>query len=801
MRSRPFKPAGLIPPPEGPAATTLVGTLERVTFTNDENAWSVVKIALPNRRDLVTAVGNLLGVQPGENLRLSGHWITDKKYGEQFKVVSYVTVHPATLVGLQKYLGSGLVRGVGSVMAERLVEKFGMTTLEIIDATPERLEEVEGIGPVRAARIREAWVEQRGIKDVMIFLQAQGISTSFGVKIYKQYGDRAIAVVKENPYRLATEIFGIGFKSADRIAATLGIPRTSPQRARAGVLHLLGEASDEGHVFMPRGRLLEAATQMLEVEPGLIEASIGAMASESLIVVETPALGKGDPSQLRSDGEGGSVATGGGQSMQRSSSASEFDAKESVEPHGDARSAHRPPVVKDDAHDAVYLPSLHTAEAGTASMLRRLIAAPARPLNIDADRALAWFEERQNIQLAAQQREAIRSAFRSKVLVITGGPGTGKTTLVNGIIQILEKKGRRIQLAAPTGRAAKRLEETTGRAAGTLHRALEFSPKNGGFLRDPKNPLAADVLVVDEASMLDIVLAYHLLRAVPVSCQLILVGDVDQIPSVGPGCVLADLIRSEVVDVVRLTEIFRQAESSRIVVGAHRVNRGEMPHLDTPGQESDFFFFERATPEAVLSTIKLLVGERIPKRFGFDPLEDIQVLTPMHRGLLGAQSLNAELQTLLNPGRPSVTRGTRTFSVGDRVMQIRNNYDLEVFNGDIGRVDAIDEVNQELRVRYDERTVAYDTQDLDELVLAYACSIHKAQGSEYPCVVVPLHTQHYVMLQRNLLYTAITRGKRLVILVGTKRALAIAVRNAHVSARFTRLAERLRSPASPRSRE
>ncbi len=636
-------------PSAGARATTLEGILERVTYVNEENAWSVVRLAVPGKRDLVTVVGNLLGVQPGENLRLRGQWNVDRKYGEQFKADGYVTVQPATLVGIEKYLGSGMVRGLGKVMARRIVAHFGLSTLEVIEQGPERLREVDGIGPVRSERVARAWVEQKQIKDVMVFLQSHGVSSTFAIKIYKHYQDRSIAVVKENPYRLAIDIFGIGFKTADKIAGQLGISPSSPERAQAGVLHVLGELSNEGHVFYPRRKLIEAAAALLEIDAGIIETAVGALAEAGQVVV-TPILG--DAGQAQED-------------------------------------------------QAIYLASLHRAESGAAELGRTLLRSPSRAITIDIEKAIAWFEERQKISLAPEQREAIRSAVTSKVLVITGGPGTGKTTLVNGIIQILEKKGRRILLGAPTGRAAKRMTETTGREAKTLHRLLEFDPKTMSFLRDRGRPLEADLIIVDEASMIDTVLAYNLMKAVPPPCQLVLVGDVDQLPSVGPGSVLQDVIRSGAVDVVRLQHIFRQAEASLIVVNAHRVNHGEMPRLPPPGADADFFFIEKKEPGEVLETVKLIVKERIPEKFGFDPVNDVQVLTPMHRGLLGAANLNAELQALLNPQGASVVHGSRLFRVGDKVMQIRNNYDLEVFNGDIGRIEAIDEVERTVAVLFD----------------------------------------------------------------------------------------------------
>ena len=719
---------------------TLEGVLERVVFANEENAWSVVRLTVPGQRDPVTAVGNLLGVQPGENLRLSGAWIQDPKYGRQFKVASYQTVAPATRTGIEKYLSSGLIRGIGKGLAGRLVHAFGLETLDVIENQPERLREVEGIGPQRSASIQRAWVEQRDIKDVMVFLQSHGVSTSFAIKVYKTYGAQAVHVVRENPYRLAIDIYGIGFKTADTIASSLGISPTAPQRIEAGTLHLLGEGADRGHVFLPRQQLQEDAGKLLGAEVWRVDQATAALAESGQVVVEPSPAAPADP-----------------------------------------------------AEEAISLKPLHTAEAGIAARIRALLVQPPLPLEIDLDRALEWFEKQERIALAAEQRQAIRAGLTRKVLVITGGPGTGKTTLVRGIVTILEKKGQKILLAAPTGRAAKRLAEATEGEATTIHRLLEFNAQTRAFDRNRERPLSCDLLIVDEASMLDTVLAYHLLRAVPDAGRLILVGDVDQLPSVGPGSVLADLIRSDAVEVVRLTEIFRQAQRSLIVVNAHRVNQGHMPVLESVDSDGDFFFFERRTPEEIVETVCQLVAKRIPAGFKLDPVQQIQVLTPRNRGPLGTETLNARLRDLLNPEGAAVTRGGQTLRVGDKVMQVRNNYDLEVFNGDIGRIAAIDEEEHLVRVAMDGRQVVYDFGSLDELVLSYACTIHKSQGSEYPCVVIPLHTTHYLMLQRNLLYTAVTRARRLAILVGEERALRIAVGNRRVKTRFTRLAERLRS--------
>ncbi len=725
---------------ENPESTRLEGILERVVYANEQSAWSVVRLSVAGKRDPVTAVGNLLGVQPGESLRMSGRWVLDRRFGEQFRVETFETLRPATLAGIEKYLGSGMVRGLGPVIARRLVETFGADTLVIIDTHPERLSEIEGLGPMRIEALRKAWIEQRDVRELMVLLQSLGVSPVFAGRISHAYQDQAVTVVKEDPYRLALEIFGIGFKTADRIALGQGVPRTSTRRAQAGLLHVLEESTSDGHAFLPRGLLVSSATKLLEVEAVIVEQALAELVPTRRIVLEP--------------------ADDGGQ-------------------------------------DAIFLPALHTAEIGAAARMQALLATPARPIEIDVDKALEWFEARRRITLAEEQREAVRRAMHSKVLVITGGPGTGKTTLINAIVQILEKKDRVIHLAAPTGRAARRLTDLTGRDSRTLHRLLEFSPRTATFERNAARPLEVDLLVVDEVSMVDITLFFNLLKAVPGHCQLLLVGDVDQLPSVGPGNVLRDLIESRAVEVCRLTQIFRQARESLIVLNAHRINRGDMPLLTPASEEGDFVFIERDDPTEVLEAVKRLVSEELPRRFDLDPIDEIQVLTPMHRGEVGATNLNQELGTLLNRRTEQVSRGDRTLRVGDRVMQIRNNYQIDVFNGDIGRIESMDAEQRQVQVRFDDRVIAYAAADLDELVLAYACSIHKAQGSEYPCVVVPLHTQHYVMLQRNLLYTAVTRGRRLVVIVGSKEALALAVQNSHIDRRYTRLARRLAPLARP----
>lgn len=721
------------------AVVTLEGTLERFVFANEENAWSVVRLAVSGQREPVTAVGNLLGVQPGECLRLSGAWVNDPKYGRQFRIDSYTSVTPATVLGIEKYLGSGLIRGIGRRFAARLVAAFGTETLEVIERHPHRLREVEGIGPKRSRQILRAWEEQKEIKEVMVFLQSHGVSTHFAVKIWKTYGSQAIAQVKENPYRLAADVWGIGFKTADKIAAALGIPKDAPQRIEASLVFVLGRGSDRGHLYLPAGPLFTEARELLGVEKPALEPALAALRLREEVVVE--------------------------------------------------------PLLRDDER-AVYLRSLHVAEDGIALRLHELLRQPPLPLELDLDRALAWFESHERIELAREQRQAVLAGLTRKVLVITGGPGTGKTTLVRAVVKILAKKGIAVDLAAPTGRAAKRLAEATGAPAATLHRLLAWNPKTRGFDRHRDHPLAGRLLIVDEVSMLDAVLAYHTLRAVPDEGRVIFVGDVDQLPSVGPGRVLADLIRSQTVEVVRLTEIFRQAQKSLIVTNAHRIRQGWMPIVESVDADGDCFWIDRATPEEVVETIVQVVGKRIPSRFGLDPVADVQVLTPMNRGQLGTESLNLRLRDLLNPEGRELVRGGRTLRVGDKVMQVRNNYDLEVWNGDLGRLVGFDEEDQVAQVEIDGRVVTYDFSSLDELVLAYACSIHKSQGSEYPCIVLPLHTTHYVMLQRNLLYTALTRAKRLAVLVGEKKALGIAVGNRRQRPRYSRLAEKLAGEGS-----
>jgi exodeoxyribonuclease V alpha subunit len=723
--------------------TELSGQIERITFTNEENGFTIAKVKVDGRADLVTVVGNLLAPAPGEVLTMQGEWSVHPKYGEQFKVVQYRTKVPATVFGIRKYLGSGLIKGLGPVMAGRIVDRFGKETLEIIEHDISRLAEVEGIGRKRLKMIAQAWEDQKEIRDVMLFLQSYGVSSGYATKIFKEYGNRAIAVVRQNPYRLATDIFGIGFLTADRIAENLGVARDAPVRVEAGILYVLYQLSDEGHVFYPYEALIERCREILEVEREAVAHGIGTLVAAEKVVIE----------DLNTD-------------------------------IGTFR----------ENHKAVYLAKFHLCETGIAYRTGRLLEAPKSIREMDADKALEWVQKRLSITLAEGQVEAVRGALTHKVLVITGGPGTGKTTIINAILKIFSQLSVRILLAAPTGRAAKRMGETTGHEARTIHRLLEYSIQKGGFQRNEERPLECDLLIVDEASMIDTILMYQLTKAIPPPATLILVGDVNQLPSVGAGNVLNDLILSRAVPVVTLNEIFRQARTSRIIVNAHKINAGSIPHVessDANDPNNDFYFIEQEDPGRVLEIIIELTKDRIPRRFGFDPIEDIQVLTPMHRGIVGAGNLNQKLQQALNPAEEAVIRGDRSYRINDKVMQIRNNYDKEVFNGDIGRITRISLEDQELAVRFDGRQVEYDFSDLDELVLAYAVSVHKAQGSEYPAVVIPILTQHFVLLQRNLIYTAVTRGRRLVVLVGTRKALAIGVKNDKTQQRFTRLAHRL----------
>ena len=750
-------------------AEKLSGVVERVTFASEETGYSVVRLSVKGRPDLVTAVGNLADVNPGESLELEGVWTHHAQYGRQFKASSYRTVLPATVEGITRYLGSGLIKGIGPVMAERVVNKFGVDTLDVIGNEPQRLLDVLGIGRKRVNKIVEAWAEQKQIREVMIFLQGHGVRPSWAVKIYKAYGDASVQVVQEEPYRLAREIQGIGFKTADQIAQAMGLPTDSPQRVAAGIAFALSEMADEGHVYMPQEELAEVASKMLEVPSELVFQGMSTLEEEGQIhreVMRYPLLD--------------------GASHGREAAGSESALKE-------AALRETPDVHSTADESAVYLRPFYFGEIGVAHQLQQLLASPDSRLG--ALRGVMWevmlSDTGDSVALSERQKEAVRVALTQKMAVLTGGPGTGKTTTVRTIISLLDRFKRSYALASPTGRAAKRLAETTGRPAKTIHRLLGFAPGEG-FKHDEENPLDIDMLIVDEASMLDLLLANHLFKALHPGTHLLLVGDADQLPSVGAGNVLRDIIDSGKVTVVRLDLIFRQAQESMIVTNAHRINKGLMPSF--PSSATDFFFFVQDDPDRAADLIVDIVQNRIPRKFGYDPRKDIQVLSPMYRGAVGVSVLNARLQAALNPPTEKKAErwlGGRVFRVGDRVIQLHNNYALDVYNGDVGHIERIDTVNQALHVRIDDNLVRYDWSEVDELALAYAISVHKSQGSEYPAVVIPLMTAHYMMLKRPLLYTAITRARELVVLVGTKKALAISVRSNQVVERHSGLGVRL----------
>ena len=707
----------------------LEGVVERITYQSEASGYTVAKLLPEGRgRETVTIVGEAIRLSPGESVALEGDWKTHPQYGRQFKIASYQTRHPATVEGIRKYLGSGMIRGIGPVIAGKIVDHFKTETLEIIDKAPKRLAEVPGLGPKRVDGLLKAWKEQREIRQVMLFLQSHDVGTGYAVKIWKQYGQETVSVIQENPYRLARDIWGFGFQTADRIAGKLGVEKDSEARILSGIRHVLNTAADEGgHVYLPKEELVTVCSETLQLAVEQISPCLEALQQTEEVVVE---------------------------------------------------------------EDRVYTPALYYAEQGAATRLHQLSRIQKIETG-DVDREIRGIEEADNIRFAQLQRVALRMVLCRSLLVITGGPGTGKTTTVAGIIQLFEARGKHIALAAPTGRAARRMFEATGRAAKTIHRLLQFSPRKMRFEKDFDHPLELDALIVDEISMVDIFLMHSLLQAVPLSATLVLVGDVDQLPSVGPGNVLKDAIASGMVETVGLNEIFRQAETSRIVRNAHAINVGAFPEIRN-SRGSDFFFIEEEAPGQVAETICGLCERRLPGTYGIDPMDDIQVLSPMHRGETGTENLNRALQQTLNPGGEELQRGATRIRVGDKVMQIRNNYDKDVFNGDIGRIQSIDLSGEVVSVSFFDRVERYDFSELDEIELAYAITVHKSQGSEYRTVILPLTTQHYVMLQRNLLYTAITRAKDLVVIVGTKRALGIALRNNVVNERYTSLAGRVR---------
>ena len=715
----------------------LAGLVERVTFHNEENGFCVLRLKVKGERELITVIGHTPAVSPGEYASASGNWVTDREHGRQFRAVFVKISPPTTLTGIERYLGSGMVKGIGPIYASKLVGAFGVSVFDVIEQSPQRLREIPGIGEIRARKITSGWADQKIIRNIMVFLHANGVSTSRAVRIFKTYGPDAIDIVQENPYRLARDIRGIGFLSADTIAQKIGIAKDSPLRAQAGISYALTEASAQGHCGLPYAELVPLAVKLLDIDESVIRSAIAQEIDDEVLFPDTV-----------------------------------------------------------DTQPCVFLAPLYFAEQSIVAQIQRLKRDVTTLPAFDADKAIPWVEMKLAIQLADSQKEAIRLALSSKLLVITGGPGVGKTTLVNSILTIMTAKGVKPLLCAPTGRAAKRLSESTGIEAKTIHRLLEVNPLNGQFKRNEDNPLECDLLVADECSMIDVPLANQLLKAVASQTVVIFVGDVDQLPSVGPGQFLADLIDSEVIPVIRLTEVFRQAASSRIVRSAHQINHGIYPSFPDKGEESDFYFITADEPEAIVQTVVDLVKVRLPKKFNVDSVRDIQVLCPMNRGLTGARGINQSLQLALNPpSEHSIEKFGYSFSIGDKVMQIENNYDRDVYNGDIGFVTGIDRDEEEIAVEFDGRLVSYPFGELDELVLCYATTIHKSQGSEYPVVVIPISTQHYMMLKRNLIYTGITRGKKLVVLVGQKKALAIAVKGKQVERRWSKLKERLATPS------
>ena len=698
--------------------------VERITYQNPENGYSVMKVKVKGYDDLVTLVGNLLEVPAGSVLLCEGDWKVDKRYGSQFVCQSWEEVMPATVYGIEKYLGSGLVKGIGPKFAQLIVRQFGLETIDVIETDIQRLYEVPGIGKKRVEKIRESWEKQKDIKNVMLFLQGYGVSTAYAAKIYRQYGKESIDKVKENPYRLADDIWGIGFKTADSIAAKMGYEKNNLRRCQSGIIYTLNQLANEGHVYAEEEQLVKAALDLLEADEAPIREALCHM-------VQTDDLKLED--------------------------------------------------------EAIYLPPFYFAEVGTTNRLLALLRESGQDLFAKKMDVQALSKET-GIEYDEVQLQAIEEAIRSKVMVLTGGPGTGKTTTTQGIIAALKHMGLRILLAAPTGRAAKRMSEATGMEAKTIHRLLEFNPRDG-YKRNEENPLEGDALIVDECSMIDIILMNSLMKAIPSSMRVVFVGDIDQLPSVGAGNVLRDLIESEKIPVIRLTRIFRQAQTSRIVMSAHAINQGRFPDTSN-GKQTDFFFIQQEEPEKVAEEIVNLVKNRLPKAYS-QRVSHIQVLTPMQRGVVGAANLNVALQNALNPTQIALNRGGYSFRQGDRVMQLRNNYDKDVFNGDLGYVESVDMEERTLLVNFEERLVEYEASELDELTLAYATTIHKSQGSEYPIVVMPVLMTHYVMLQRNLIYTGITRAKKICVLIGTKKALSFAIHNMSVLKRNTKLKERL----------
>ena len=704
--------------------TKIRGVVERITYQSAENGYSVLRVAVKDYNELVTVVGNLIDVNVGSVLLIEGEWTVNKKYGTQFSAYKWEETVPATAFGIEKYLGSGLIKGVGPKFAKRIVDMFGTDTISVIEDNPEQLSEVEGIGEKRIEMIVKSWEQQKEIKNIMLFLQSHDVSTTFATKIYKKYGNKSIEIVKANPYKLADDIWGIGFKTADNIASKLNFDKNCFIRCRSGILYTLNQLADDGHVYAEKEQLIKKSSELLDIEQNFIVEALEKILNTNDLILD---------------------------------------------------------------EEAIYLPTFYMAEIGIAHRLKLLNNSPAR-INTNLKVNISRLQEKIGIEYDEIQAKGIQQAVTAKVMILTGGPGTGKTTTTLGIIRILQIMGMHILLAAPTGRAAKRMTETTGMEAKTIHRLLEFKP-SGGYQRNEKNMLDGDVLIIDESSMIDVILMNSLMKAIPPHMKLILIGDIDQLPSVGAGNVLRDIIDSNQFSVIRLTKIFRQAQSSRIIMNAHKINEGRYPDLSN-GKNTDFFFIEAEEPEIAANTIVELVKSRLPKYYHISP-SSIQVLSPMQKGMVGASNLNILLQDAINPSDKCLYRAGRSFRQNDKVMQIRNNYDKEVFNGDIGFISEIDFDNNKLNVAFDNRIIEYDITELDELVQAYAITIHKSQGSEYPVVVMPVMMTHFIMLQRNLIYTGITRAKKVLVIVGTKKAVSYSVRNVTVTKRNTKLKERL----------
>jgi len=718
---------------------TIEGMVERIVYRNPDNDFTVARLSVEGKRGLTTIVGLLAGVREGENLRVQGRWVIDRRYGQQLKIESYLTISPSTVKGIERFLASGLIKGISTTLAGRIVSKFGINTLEILDENPDKLQLVEGIGKKKLKGIKTSWHQQKKMREILIYLQSHGISSTYAVKIYRRYQKNTIRVIREDPYRLALEIKGIGFKKADQIALQTGITLDSPQRARASLLFILSKASKEGHVFVLQENLIDICELQMEIPSQRLQDAL-----EDLIKLKM--------------------------------------------------------VVRED--ERIYLHGLYAAEEEIVNNLQRLTKSKTRNIKFSPETEIQFnrFEAEKEIKLSPSQKEAILKALYCKILVITGGPGTGKTTIIRAIVDLLGNKQVKMLLASPTGRAAKRLAEVTFRKATTIHRLLEYSPHDNLFLRNRDNQLSTDIVIVDEASMLDVFLFNSLLEALPSHCHLVLIGDVDQLPSVGPGNILNDVINSHRFNLVRLQDIFRQSEMSSIIVNAHRINQGKMPQFPKPTHQDellDSYFIVRPEPEAALAVIKELVANRIPKKFNLDPISQIQVIAPMHNGITGIDNLNQELQNILNPGKMAIKYGNKEFRPGDKVMQIKNNYDKNVFNGDIGIIVALDREKEKITIRFDNRDISYEPQELEEVEIAYAITVHKSQGSEYQAIIMPVLTQHYIMLQRNLLYTAFTRGKKLVVLVGTYEALGMAVRNNKIKTRMTALKNKLQVRLKP----